>query len=234
MDITYLAIENDVAVYERESNFWQSRGVGSVRVTSMAEGIVLASKMRFLYISINASNVPYKTSLGILRDVTETPIFMASNQYTMKEQTEATKLGADLFGPLSETPEDNYEAVMAHIQHMNSRIKNRIPNTTPTVYRNILISESHRTVLVDDKEISLTKNEFDLLNSMASNRGIVYTFEKLANIVWKVEYDTYDTLLIETIKNTVARVRKKISDNDEKYCIIESIRGVGFKCPRYN
>jgi len=35
MTLTYLAIENDIKIHERESAFWQSRNVSSIRVSSM-------------------------------------------------------------------------------------------------------------------------------------------------------------------------------------------------------
>ena len=229
MDTAYLAIENDLAIHERESQFWQSRGFGSVRVSSMSEGIELASKQQFLYIGINADNIYYKSSLPLLREITADPIFMATTNYTIQEQTAATKLGADLFGQLGEVPEDNYDAVMTQIQHLNSRVLTYKPNVNFIKYRNILMFETHRIALVDDKEVDLTKTEFDLLILLASNRGRVFTFENLYRYVWGGT--DYDKAVIETIKNAVARLRNKIADNDERYSVIESLRGVGFKCP---
>jgi len=228
MDLIYLAIENDLAIHERESQFWKSRGVDAIRVSSMTEGIALASKQQFLYIGINADNIHYTSSLAILRATTNDPIFMATTNYTIQEQTKATKLGADLFGQLGDTPDDNFDAVMTQIQHLRSRLPLTLSFVKPIVYRNILLSEDYRLALLDDKEVDLTKNEFDLLYTLASKRGWVFTFEKLYNLVWGGEYDKAS---IETIKNTVARLRKKIADTNDKYSIIESVRNVGFRCP---
>jgi DNA-binding response OmpR family regulator len=228
MDLTYLAIENNLAIHERESQFWKSRGIDSIRVSSMTEGIELASKHQFLYIGINADNIHYTSGLAVLRSSTNEPIFMACTNYTLQEQTLAARLGADLFGSLGDKPEYNFDAVMTRIQHLQSRSALNNTLAKPIVYRNIRLSDAHRLTLLNDREVDLTRNEFDLLYTLASRRGWVFTFEKLYDLVWGGDYDRAS---IETIKNTVARLRNKIADTSDKYFIIESVRNVGFKCP---
>ena len=229
MKLIYLAIENDPVIHERESLFWKSKGVEAIQVSSMTEGIELASKMKFLYIGINADNIHYKSSLNILREVTNDPIFMATTDYTIQRQTEATRLGADLFGRLGETPEDNYDAVMTQIDHLRSRGTPDSSLVKPIICHNLLLSQVHRMVLVGDKPADLTRNEFDLLYFLASNRGRMFTFEQLYAELKENLNANHSVSAI--IKNTVARIRRKISDLGNNYCIIESVHSYGFKCP---
>ena len=56
----YLAIENDIAIHDRDSAFWLSRNVASVRVSSMTEGI-------------NGDNINFKPQLPLLREATNDP-----------------------------------------------------------------------------------------------------------------------------------------------------------------
>ena len=229
MELIYLAIENDPVIHARESQYWKSKGVDAIQVSSMTEGIDIASKKRFLYIGINADNVHYTSSLNILREVTNDPIFMATTNYTIQRQTEATKLGADLFGQLGESPEDNYDAVMTQIEYLRWRLALDISPIKPVIYRNLLLSDSHRLALINDRPIDLTRNEFDLLLFLASNRGRVFTFEQLyAKMNDSV---TIDRSVSAIIKNTVARIRRKVADLDNSHCIIESVHSFGFKCP---
>jgi len=229
MDLIYLAIENDLELHERESQYWQSKGVGAIRVSSMTEGIDLVSKMRFLYIGINADNIHYTSSLNILRETTNDPIFMATTNYSIQRQTEATKLGADLFGLLGDTPVDNFEAVMTQIEYLHSRVTLDNPPLKLIIYRNLLLSEAHRTVLVNDNPIDLTRNEFDLLYFLVSNRGRVFSFEQL--YAEMKDNAAHDRSVSAVIKNTVARKRRKIAEMDNNHCIIESVHSYGFKCP---
>jgi len=228
MKMVYLAIENDLAIHERESAFWLSRGVSSIKVSSMVEAIELASKKTFLYIGINASNIDYKHGLRLLREVTNDPIFLATDSYTMQEQGRAIRLGSDLFGQISDTPSDNYESVMAKIELLAWRTNNPKPACNLITYRNVLLSKSHRLVLVNDTEIDLSRIEFDLLYTLASNRGRVFTFEQLYIQVWGNEFDK---TVIKVIKSAVARLHSKLFGRDSDTRIIENKWGVGYRCP---
>ena len=225
MNATYLAIENDISIHERESQFWKSCGVTSIRVTSMSEGITLAAKEQFLYIGINADNIHYKSSLRLLREVTNAPIFMATSNYTQQEHTAVTRLGADLYGLLSESPEDNYDAVMAHIEHLNYRAKIQKPNIKLTAYRNILLSEAHRLVLVNDKKIGLTKIDFAILHLLMENRGRVLSPVQIYRNVW---INKSESSAEDAVKSAIKRIRKKLSVYDVDKSIIKNVRGLGY------
>jgi len=154
---------------------------------------------------------------------------MSTTDYSIQRQTEATKLGADLFGSLGDTPVDNFDAVMTQIEYIRSRTIVNNPLIKPITCHNLLLSEAHRLVLINDEPVDLTRNEFDLLLFLTRNRGRVFSFEQLyaemkANTVT-------DHSVNAVIKNTVSRIRRKIADRDNSHCIIESVHGYGFKCP---
>ena len=228
MNMVYLAVENNLAIHERESAFWLSRGISSIRVSSMVEAIELACKTSFLYIGINASNIDYKPSLRLLREVTNDPIFIATDSYTMQEQGKAISLGADLYGQISDTPSDNYESVMAKIEQLEWRTNNPKPTIDLVTYKNIILSKRYRLVLVNDTEIGLSRIEFDLLYILASNRGRVFTFAELYNQVWGNEFDK---TIVKVIKSAVTRLHNKLFGRDSDTRIIENKWGVGYKCP---
>ena len=226
MTPTYLAIENDLDIHERESKFWQSRGISSVRVTSMSEGICAASKQQFLYIGINASNIDYQPCLSLLRETTNDPILVATSTYTMQEQSKALRLGADLFGQISDNPSENYESVMALIERLNARSKQTKPLLALTIHKYVLLSYDYRVVFVNDAKVDLTKIEFELLYTLITNPGRVFTFEQLYIKIWGYEYDRS---VIAVIKSAVSRLRKKIGENNHDNGIIENLWGVGYK-----
>jgi len=169
---TYLAIENDLDIHERESEFWLSRGIASIRVSSMGDAIDIATKQQFLYIGINASNIDYLPCLSLLREVTSDPILISTSTYTMQEQGKALRLGADLFGQISDTPSENYESVMALIKRLNARAKQAKPPLALTVHKNVLLSYDYRAVFVNDAKVDLTRIEFELLYTLITNPAV--------------------------------------------------------------
>jgi len=196
----------------------------------MTEGIIEVMSRQFLFIGINDDNINFKPQLPILREATNLPIFIASSTYTMQKQAEAVRLGADLFGQAGETPNDNYDTVMANINALHERAKRRKPPVKLIPYGNILVAPKHRQVFVIDREIELTKIGFDLLCLFMNNRGVILTPEQIYNRVWKNERaESID----DVIKSAIKRLRKKINghDTENESGFIENVRDVGYKLP---
>ncbi len=84
------------------------------------------------------------------------------------------------------------------------------------------INIPRREVKIKNKEIVLTKTEFNLLLCLVQEKGRVQTREKLLDRVWG--YDTeVDTRTIDT---HMRRLREKMGPLAERF---ETIRGVGYR-----
>jgi len=225
MDVKYLAIDDDISVHERESAFWLSRNISSIRVSSMSDGIKEVTREKFLYIGINADNITYMSLLRLMRDVTTAPILISTTNYTMQEQCKALSNGADLFGAISENPNDNYDAVMACINRLNERAKQPRPDIEIVTYHDILISPSHHRAFIKDDEIHLTKSEMDVLYYLTASRGQILSHEQLYS---KISNNEHSELSSDNIYSTVKRLRKKIKDVSH-IDYIKTIRDVGYR-----
>jgi len=226
MDVKYLAVEDDISIHERESAFWLSRNISSIRVSSMSDGIKEVAREKFLYIGINADNITYMPLLRLMRDVTTAPILISTTNYTMQEQYKALSNGADLFGAISENPNDNYDAVMACINRLNERAKQPRPEVEIVTYHDILISPSHHRAFVKDEEIvHLTRNEMDVLYYLTASRGQILSHEQLYS---KIANNERSEISSDNIYNTVKRLRKKIKKVSQ-VDYIKTIRDVGYR-----
>lgn len=89
----------------------------------------------------------------------------------------------------------------------------------------LVIDASRRKVFQSEKEVELTPREFDLLYTLALNRGIVLSREKLLERVWG--YDYYgDT---RTVDVHIRHIRDKLGDNPQEPRYLETVWGVGYK-----
>jgi len=80
-------------------------------------------------------------------------------------------------------------------------------------------------VLVDEREIHLTRTEFRLLVELASNPGRVLSREDLLQRVW--DYDYFgDGRLVDV---HVRRLRTKVEIDPAKPRYIITMRGMGYK-----
>ncbi len=86
----------------------------------------------------------------------------------------------------------------------------------------IVIDTAKRTVRRDDRQIYLTRREFELLEFLGRNRGRLVSRDLLMDQVWNEDGES----LSNTVEAHVLNLRKKIGDGDRK--IILNIPGRGY------
>lgn len=79
----------------------------------------------------------------------------------------------------------------------------------------------HR-VTVDDREITLTYKEFELLCFLLENRDVVLTRDKILSRIWGYNFDGET----RTVDVHIRMLRQKLGESGN---IIETIRGIGYK-----
>ena len=76
-----------------------------------------------------------------------------------------------------------------------------------------------------NKEIEFTFTEFEIFLRLAQNAGMVFSKEKIYNIVWKEPYFGDYNIVMSHIRN----LRGKIEDNPSKPIYIQTVWGVGYR-----
>ena len=225
MSLKYLAIDKDEKLHEKESEFWLSRNIPSIRVSSMSEGIEKAMTNNFLFIVINASNINYTPTLKILRNATNDPILIATNSYNMQEHGIARGLGADFFGEMSDNTEDNYKSVMATISSLSERINKSKPLLEIMSHGDLLLVKDYHKAFVKDIEIFLTKIEMKIFYLLMANHGCTLEHEQICKKIYDSEYtETSHSNLYSLIR----RLRGKLWDvSSINY--IETVKDIGYR-----
>ncbi|WP_122642109.1 winged helix-turn-helix domain-containing protein [Luxibacter massiliensis] len=62
---------------------------------------------------------------------------------------------------------------------------------TNLVFERLKIIPDYHKILLDDKEVNLSSQQFQLLLYLAKKPGRVYTYEQIYETIWEKEY-TYD------------------------------------------
>ena len=87
----------------------------------------------------------------------------------------------------------------------------------------ISLNRSTYQVKNSSEEIALTQREFELLEYLIKNKGVVCSRDEIIEHVWNINFE-YDTGVIDVFINAI---RKKLNmDKDNGY--IKTIRGVGY------
>lgn len=90
---------------------------------------------------------------------------------------------------------------------------------------NLTINADTREVFLGKKDVRLTPKEFDILLLLASNKGIVFSIEKIYERVWDENFYKSDN----TVMVHITKTREKIEEDPKKPIYIKTIWGVGYK-----
>ena len=153
-----------------------------------------------------------------IREVSQVPIIIL----TAKDEVTDKVIGLDYGADDYMTKPFSNEELIARIKALLRRV-NHVSKPDVFVYEDLKIDYKTYEVYRGDKLISLSKKEFELLDYLVLNKGIVLSRNKILEEVWGYDYVGNDNILDLYIKY----VRDKIDKNyDRKF--IQTIRGVGF------
>jgi two-component system response regulator MtrA len=153
----------------------------------------------------------------LIREISMVPIVML----TAKGDTHDVVLGL-------EAGADDYMVKPYKNQELIARIKTRLRRTSKVgtlKIGDIVIDQMEHTISRNEKQIPLTRLEFDLLVALAKEPGRVFTREALLNEVWGYQHAA-DTRLVNV---HVQRLRSKIEADAENPELVQTVRGVGYK-----
>jgi len=168
--------------------------------------------------------LPDGNGLDIIRELKknqlETGIIIVSAKNSVDDKITGLEIGAD-----------DYLAKPFHLAELNARIKSIIRRRSFSGKNEIRMNEIHiipdeMEVFINDKQITLTKKEFDLLIFFISNKNRVLTKEAIAEHLWGDEIDLVDSF--DFIYTHIKNLRRKILEKGgEDY--IRTIYGMGYK-----
>ncbi len=99
------------------------------------------------------------------------------------------------------------------------RRKNQLIST-PIVLGELKIYENEMKVIYKEKEVELSKTEFNLLLYLAKNRDRIVSKEEILNAIWGIDYYGSEN----TVEVYINYLRKKLSPD-----LIKTVRSVGYK-----
>ena len=123
---------------------------------------------------------------------------------------------------------DDYITKPFAIEELLARVRAALRKSCPieseTLHAcGVTLDPARRSVTVKNKEVELTKREFDLLCHLMKNKGIVVTREALLEKVWGYDYEG-ETNAVDVY---VRFLRGKIDDVFD-ISLIKTVRGVGY------
>jgi DNA-binding response OmpR family regulator len=156
-----------------------------------------------------------------VRAQSDVPIIMLTARTDDIDKIVGLELGADDYMTKPFNPRELAARVKAILRRLDKKPAAPVNGKIITI-DNLSIYPERRQVMVDGRSVDLRMKEFDLLLTLAENRGIVFSREKLLDVVWGFDF-AGET---RTVDVHVAHLRHKLAGMRPQ---IETVWGVGYK-----
>jgi two-component system response regulator ResD len=175
--------------------------------------------------------MPGKDGIEVCRELREkktTPIIMLTAKGEEVNRVQGFEVGTDDYIVKPFSPREVVLRVKALLRRSSSTGYMQTETTAKDVivFSHLTIDNDAHRVLADNKEVSLTPKEYELLYFLAKSPDKVFDREQLLKEVW--HYEFFGDL--RTVDTHVKRLREKlnrISENAAK--MIVTVWGVGYK-----
>ncbi|MFQ5554186.1 MAG: response regulator transcription factor [Acidimicrobiia bacterium] len=146
-----------------------------------------------------------------------TPILMLTARHEVTDRVAGLDAGADdyLIKPFA------LEELLARLRALLRRADGQ--SAEAHRLRDLVMDVGARTVHRAERPIDLTKTEFDLLEMLLRNTGIVLTREQIYETIWGYDFETTSN----SLDVYVGYLRRKLEEAGEPR-VIHTVRGVGY------
>lgn len=165
--------------------------------------------------------MPIQSGLEVVQNIRQkritTPVLLLTAKDTVQDIVHGLDLGADdyLVKPFS------FEELLARIRVMTRKSAGLRQNLL--VVADLVLDIGNRTATRAGKELRLSAKEFEILEYLMRNQGVVLTRKQIEDHAWSFDY-AGGTNVVDVY---IRYLRKKI-DEGHTVKLIQTVRGIGY------
>jgi DNA-binding response OmpR family regulator len=173
---------------------------------------------------------------GRIRDRSGVPVIMVTARADTRSRIHGLNLGADDYVTKPYDMGELLARIHAVARRFGAALPDRgheprnepsadsaapVPGPGASAVRGLSIDRERRKVVVEGREVPLTRKEFDLLALLAQHPGVVYRREQIFSEVWRSGWEGNG----RTLEVHIASLRAKLALPS----MVETVRGVGYR-----
>lgn len=218
-----LIVEDEEKISNVQKAYLEKEGYEVYTSTTGIKALKLFDSIEFdlIILDLMLPDIQGEDICKIIRNKSDVYIFIVTAKSTLEDRIKGLNTGADEYLVKPFSPRE----LVARVNSLFRRLTSN--NTSILSFDNgsLEIHKDSRIVKVRGHEISLTPNEFDILYSLAINKGKVLTREQLIDRVFGMDFEGFDRTVDVHIKN----IRKKIEEDSKNPKYVLTVTKLGYK-----
>lgn len=220
-----LVVDDNEQILEILTKYIQTEGWPMLAARSGEEALALfdAAEPSIILLDIMLPGIDGLEVCRRIRQVSKVPILMITARDEDADRILGLDIGADDYIVKPFSPGE----VMARIRAVRRRLNVQDGSDT-LVVGNLTIHLPSLSVAIDGHKVNLTRREVELLWTLASSPGRVFTRDNLLTLVWGYEYiGNY-----RAVDSHIKRLRQKLDAFPHDSFSIGTVWGTGYKFER--
>ena len=163
-----------------------------------------------------------------LRRSSEAYVIMLTARTEEVDRIVGLSTGADDYLTKPFSPGELVARIRAMLRRPRTGSREAVEEDAPLKFGELTIDLARREVRLGEEQVSLTALQFDLLATLASRPGLVFSRGQLLERVWGDNYFGGD----HVVDVHIANLRKKVEDDPSSPRYVQTVRGVGYRFRR--
>jgi len=160
-----------------------------------------------------------------VREIAEMPIIMLSAKTQDMDKILGLTTGADDYVAKPFNPLELIARIKSQLRRYMKMSGTSVQDENEIEIGDMKINIVTRQVIIANKEAKLTPREFEVLELLARNQGMVLNAEQIYERVWKEQaFQSDNTVMVH-----IRKIREKIEAIPRKPRYIKTVWGVGYK-----
>jgi DNA-binding response OmpR family regulator len=220
-----LLVDDDPAVHEVVRAYLEHDGYIVHSSREGRDGIAMsaASNPALLIVDLVLPDVPGTEVLREVRRRSHVPIMMLSGESSTEDRIEALIAGADDYVVKPFSPRE----LAAHVKALLRRGGGHVAAEDVLAFDHgrLVLDRVRHEVRVDGRPCGLTVTEYEILATLCTHPGRVYSRSELTYHARGHDFEGYERTVDAHVKN----LRRKIEADPAAPRYVETVRGVGYR-----
>ncbi|PGE24317.1 response regulator transcription factor [Bacillus wiedmannii] len=227
MESKILIVDDDKEIRNLISVYLENEGLKTQKAEDAIEALELLEEKRFdlIILDVMMPNMDGIEACMKIREERNMPIIMLSAKSEDIDKIQGLASGADDYLSKPFNPLELIARVKTQLRRFKKYNTNADNDKSILEIGDLTVNTDTRQVWIRGTEVRLTPKEFDILELLARNKGIVLSVAKIYEAVWKdIFYKSDNTVMVH-----ITKIRDKIEEDSKHPIYIKTVWGIGYK-----